>query len=563
MKNHLIKKSLIVLSTTVAFANMPLAVELPKLEALDYVPAKTAMFSGSLTGFSLRTYIGLNEDLLSAGKPEGLDEIFNGEESSAVFFSYIFENYYDTVGDADKFMKHYGFAEEARFLFYTVDFNPVIRYEAADPTAIWKVLDAAAADADVEVVEKEMDGVKYKSYHLNNKKADGTDFIVAMTGDWVTMTFALPDAENKHLKVALGIEKPAKSLNQTTILQDLADKYEFDGMQLGYIDHEAIVNKITSTTPISFIDAEDWNEMSDMQTPACQAEFAAIAKSWPRTVVGSTSFTLNEAEYLADSKIIFESTNKQTNDALMSLRGFIPAHVGGAADKVFGVAFGVNTDNVTTSLTQLWSSVTQAKYECEPLLVMQENLAAANPAALGMFTGMAQGVMGLSTSVFEADIDMSEGQPKFNKLDLLVSLAAQSPAAQVATGTMMAPPLRGLKIPEDGTPIVLNEVLPPVNMIGGKTLAAIVGKHLNIYQGDKAAKASGAMKDEAIDANGFFKVYMHYGKFFKTLAKVLEDGPDPLPKELKVLENSDIEFDMDVDFTENGIEMSANIELRK
>lgn len=563
MRKHLLKKSIIALTTSVAFVSMPFAAQVVKIPALDYVPADTAFFSGSLESFPIKTYMDLNSELFEVGEPEELYKMFEDDDkSSKKFFGAIVKDYYKSLTDSSSLLEKYGIGDETRMMIYGVGFLPVIKYEAENPDAIFTVFDAAAAEADVKSEEREIDGVKYKAYQPNNEDDKSAELIVAVVNGWVTITVAKPEIQNSHLKVALGIEKPAKSLGNTDILQDITDKYDFDGTQLAFIDHRVIVEKITSKDPLEFTSAEDWADMKDIQTPECRAEFAQIAKSWPRTVMGTDGFTITDNSYNANSRMIVESTNEATNTALMALRGFIPEHISIDAGQVYSMGLGVNMNQMTGTLTQLWSTVMQTNYKCEPLIEMQSNIGDANPAALGMFAGMAQGVMGLSVTLFDADVEMKDGKPNFKKLDGLISLASENPAAQLTTASMMMPPLRSVKLPGDGTPIVLNEIIPSVNMIGGETLTAAVGKHLNVYQGTQAAEMSASMKDVEIDANGFFDFYMHYGEFFTILTEIMKDQPDVPAEQMKqflALSKSDMKVGFGIDFTKHGIEMSADI----
>ncbi|MBL1419922.1 MAG: hypothetical protein COC24_005370 [Alphaproteobacteria bacterium] len=563
MKSHLLKTLFVALGASVVISSASLAVDVPNFAALDYVPANTAFFSGSLEPFPMQKYLEANKGLFAAGNPQGMDELFSAGKPTDKFLNALIKGYFANVAEPEQFMKAYGLGDETRMLMYMVDFHPVLKLEVEDGDAFIATIMAAEKDSGLVGVEHEMGGVKYRSYLLRENTNNLFELVVASHDGWVTITVANRNGKNEHLKVALSSAKPAKSLNQTSILQDITDKYGFDGAQLGYVDHRILVDKFTSTEPIAFVTENDWKELAEIQTPACRAEFADIAKAWPRTVMGTSKFLITDTEYSADSLTIIESTNKATNDALIDLRGFIPAHIGGAADQVISLAFGLNANKMTGALTALWSAATSVKYECAPLAEMQQDLMVANPASLGLFAGMAQGVMGLSATVYEADITMpSMETPQINALDVLISLASENPVSQLQTGSMMLPILRGVNIPADGTPVVLNDVLPQVNMLGGQTLAAISGKHLNVYKGGEAAKGSAALKDEAIDANGFFEIYMHFGKLFRVLSKAMEGNDDPAIEQFKALSDSKMKLRMAMDFTENGVEIAADMDVK-
>lgn len=562
MKTHLLKTSLIALGASVAIISAPLAADVPNFAALDYVPANTAFFSGGLKAFPMKKYLEANKGLFTASNPQNMNEMFMGDEPTDNFFDALVKGYFANVAEPEQFMKAYGLGDETRMLMYMVDFHPVFKFEAKDGDAFIATIMAAEKESGLVGVEHEMGGVKYRSYLLSEGKNTLFELVVASHDGWVTITVASLNGDNEHLKVALNREKPAKALNQTSILQDMTDKYGFDGTQLGYIDHRFVVDRFTSAEPIGFVAENDWKELAEIQTPACRAEFADIAKAWPRTVMGTSKFSVTDAEYSAESLTIIESSNKTTNDSLMNLRGFIPAHVGGAANQVISLALGLNANKTLAALSALWTEATSVKYECVPLADLQNELMQANPASIGLFVGMAQGIMGLSATIYEIDVNMPMAKPQFKALDALISLASANPAGQLQTASMMLPMLRGLNVPVDGTAVVLNDVLPEVNMVGGKTFAAISGKHLNVFKGDEAAKASVALKDEAIDVNGFFELYMHYGKFFKALVEAMEGNDDPAVEQFKTLSDSNMKLRMALDFTENGIEIVTDTDVK-
>ncbi|MCJ8324505.1 MAG: hypothetical protein HRU29_06410 [Rhizobiales bacterium] len=563
MNLNLLKKSAIILTASVSILSMPMAAEVAKFDALNYVPDNTAIFSGNLVPFSLKTYLNLNQTLFNIPKPENFDEVFEYGKRMQKFGASIANEYFETIGDTDKFMQRFGFADDIRILFYTVDFSPVLKYEAANPQAIIDILDRAAEKTGFKAIDKISAGKKYKSYKPVQASANAPAFAVAIDDGWVTITLEYETTDNKHLEIALGGAKPNQSFGQTDTLQKLNDKYEFDSTQLLIINHEVIVDKITGTKPIDYITQEDWQGMADIQTPECRAEYASIAAAWPRTVAGNKSFSISENSYSSDSLLIIESTNQTTNSNLMDMRGYIPHSISNVADKIFSFALGINVDKLPTALINMWADVMQTSYKCESLIEMQTNLAEANPAILGAFTGMAQGIMGISLDVYKADLDEASAQPKLKTLDALLSLAAQNPAGQLAMASLLAPGLALLALPEDGTPVDLNDYMIEADELGGITKIAAVGQHLNIFQGETAAKTSAGMKNESIDPNGLFSYYFNYSKFYDILQKVAELQNEPIPEQMQSLVGVDLEVEMGIDFSENGIEFAVKLDLNK
>ncbi len=564
MKKNILKKSLIALSMSASIVFMPLAAEMPNLDHIDGVPANTVVFSGYLKPFPLKLYYqNINTNMYGISNVEDFKEKLNRDKTpTGKFFASLLVNFLDSVDNFESLAKNYGLADEIRALIYGVDLVPVFKYETENPNAIWDILATAEKDSGLKGVKQNLGGVEYTSYLLTTGKENGEIELVVATNDkWVTITAKYVGGDNEHLKVALGVEKPTNPLNKTNILQDINEKYGFDGSNVTYIDHRKIVDVITGKTSNRFISERQKNNA--LKTADCQAEFANIANMWPRTVMGTNALEISEQKYSEKMRLIVEINDEQTNKALMQLRGHIPSYINGAKGQMLSVALGVDVGAIAPVLTKLWQSATRVEYKCAPLVEMQKELKSANPAMVGMFAGMARGVKGLSYTLFNADIDFSGDEPKVNNANQILSLAAEKPYTQFLSLSMLHPGFSKIKLPQDGGEVALNTYFPELDDFGGLTKMAAIGKYLNIYQGDIGKNTSDEMAKNDIETNGFLEIYMDYSPVFKLINKAIIASGEELPAGYKEFEDVDMQFDFKMDFTQNGIEFLSEANIQK
>ncbi|NRA86781.1 MAG: hypothetical protein HRU28_05165 [Rhizobiales bacterium] len=568
MKKNFFKIISVGLLANVAMINGSFAAPLTKTAQLDYVPANTTVFSTILGGFPVKDYLtNLNAGLLFNTDPKDIETIMNSDrfegDGGIRFLVSIVDSYQSSAENPIDIIKLFGLGDDVSSLFYTVDYAPVIKYSAANPDAIWNILAKAEKDSGIQGVKESLDGVEYTSYKLNFEEDIMVDLVVSTNDGWVTITLKKPDAQNSHLKIALGIEKPEKSLNQTDILQKINDKYGFDGKLIGFLNHKRILELLTEDKSHALFDLEIGRKNKELLTDSCKTELGQIVESWPRTVVGTTHTEITQNFISDQRRFIIEMNDRPTIDALMNLRGNIPSFTAGSAGQIFSLAVGLNVDKLAPSLTKIWSGIVQTKYECKPLVEMQKELGGANPAMLGMFAGMAGGVNGVNLSVFDLDFKASKKKPEITMLDALLSLSVENPTSQLIRMSMMKPILATLILADDGTEVELNKHIPELNELGGKTMMAASGKHLNIYQGEKAKAVSVALKTEEIDNNGFMRLFMDMGPLMKLIVKAEAITGKFGPTNFEILTDVDLKGGFDIDFTEYGVEITSDSKIIK
>jgi hypothetical protein len=176
--------------------------------------------------------------------------------------------------------------------------------------------------------------------------------------------------------------------------------------------------------------------------------------------------------------------------------------------------------------------------------------------------GMAAGVRGVAFSLFDLEMDKAgQEEPKPKHVDALLSLSAINPLSLVQTAAAMFPPAAALQIPADGSPV---ELQVPIELPKTPT-AAVNGSHLTVYLGEQGEKAAKALAGTALDSSkGIMAASIDYGKYFQMFGDLAaysgaeEENADAAAI-LASLTKAKMRVQMKMDFTERGIEMSADV----
>ena len=78
---------------------------------------------------------------------------------------------------------------------------------------------------------------------------------------------------------------------------------------------------------------------------------------------------------------------------------------------------------------------------------------------LGMFTGMANGVKGMSVSLLDFKMSTQDQEPKLESLDALVSLSAENPSMLFNMVKPFAPMLAEVQLADNGDATDLSPIL--------------------------------------------------------------------------------------------------------
>ncbi|WP_445777616.1 hypothetical protein [Shewanella sp.] len=534
---------------------------------LDYIPADTLAFSGQLAPFPLKDYL---YSIAGNYQAQGLDELLQVDDSSSPqerFFVSLYKQYMTLLPTPDALLSTYGLADSIKSYFYTLGALPVMKTQLSNPAAFWLELDRAEQESGLVHTKGNAGGSEYRAYALTDADdKEQINLIFAEKQGWLTVTLNTSVNDVSLLETALGEKKVDNPLSGTTMLQDIASAHGFMQDSISFINHVELVKGLTTTggnmlakqiSKMAEIQGED--PLAEFKTPTCQTEFAAIAANWPRTVMGLNSYSISRAESTIDAAVVVESNNQVILSALNKMRGFIPSFSNNDHENILSLGLGMDVNQLAPALNEIWKDLQTPSYQCEALAQLKGELDDLNPAMVGMMTGMANGVKGMSVTLADYKLAETNGEPSFEKLDALISISAEKPMMLIDMAKPFFPPLASVDLKDNGDPVDITPMLmlPPEYGVSAKM--AIKGNHLVVYTGDRGTELADGLYKQTLDANGFFDFAVDYQKMFMPLVDMIEMSGEPMPAELSALKDYNMRLNMSVDFTEKGIVIGSKV----
>ena len=530
---------------------------------LDYIPADTPVFTGQLKPFPLKNYLQSISSNYQQYSTDSLAQLGDLDSPMAKFFVSIYKQYMDGMKDPTALLKTFGLPNEIKPYFYTLGVVPVLKTDINQIDAFWAVLDKAEQESGYTHEMRTLAGIDYRAYSFAEEgSTDKADLLFAHKDGILTVTFSASSIEPEVLEMALGLKKPAQSLAASGMLQEIIKTHGFMDDSISFINHVEIVKAITSQDGnmlakqlTKFLAEEGQGEdpLAQIRTPECRTELTAIAANWPRTVGGLTAFTSTEKESHMAASFVIESKNQAILTALQKMRGFIPAHLADINSTIFSMGLGIDVNEVAPSLTAIWDDLQKPQLTCAPLAELQAELSQQSPAMLGMFTGMANGVKGLSVSLLDYKMSSQDQEPKLESLDALISLTADNPSMLFNMVKPFAPMLAELQVADNGEPTDLSPLLMLPPELNIKPMLAIKGQHLVVYSGDKGLALANKLASEKPSANGLYSMSADYGKMFTPVLTLLEMTGEPVPEELQALKDYNMRVQMSFDVNKQGL----------
>ncbi|MGL5467719.1 MAG: hypothetical protein ACRDCT_05920 [Shewanella sp.] len=534
---------------------------------LDYIPADTPVFTGQLKPFPLKNYIQSISGNYQQYSTDSLAQLGDLDSPMAKFFVSIYKQYMDGMKDPTALLKTFGLPNEIKPYFYTLGVVPVFKTDISQIDAFWAVLDKAEQESGYTHEKRTLAGIDYRAYSFAEEgSTDKADLLFAHKDGILTVTFSASSIEPEVLEMALGLKKPTQSLAASGMLQEIIKTHGFMEDSISFINHVEIVKAITSPdgnmlakqlTKFMAEEGQGEDPLAEIRTPECKTELTAIAANWPRTVAGLTAFTSTEKESHMAASFVVESKNQAILTALQKMRGYIPTHLADINSTIFSMGLGIDVNEVAPSLTAIWDDLQKPQLTCAPLAELQAELSQQSPAMLGMFTGMANGVKGVSLSLLDYKMSTQDQEPKLESLDALVSLSADNPSMLLNMVKPFAPMLAELQVADNGEPTDLSPLLMLPPELNIKPMLAIKGQHLVVYSGDKGLALANKLASEKPSANGLYSMSADYGKMFTPVLTLLEMTGEPVPEELQALKDYNMRVQMSFDVNKQGLVLGS------
>jgi hypothetical protein len=474
------------------------------LTVTDYVPADTVLFLGGKMDKKIADFMAdFPMFYFAASERAAIQQMKKAlaKESSpeARFLQYLIQDFQQNVdGSIEQYLSHYGFAKEGEYAIYMHGLVPVMNLEMADPEKLRKRFLDASNSSNLAYEESEIGLAKVISWQLDNVPAR---LLLATTSSTAVLTLAMAQDDDVVIKQRIAQARVEDSFTsrfaalrqQYHYTQDMVGVMELEKLFLGLLKAD---DSLLSKDIERYIPEQDYQQLFDANSDlvTCQADIRNWLAAAPRTVTGYRELDIKDNAMIAKSHSIWEVKNPLVNQALQQMQGNLASHLLNWNDQAMSVGLAIDVAAVAPALTSLWQAFTEAEVSCEPLKQVQQEAGQFSPMMIGMMTGMAQGLKGISLSLFDLKFDQAAETPV--ELDAVMTVEAKNPATLVSL-LQMAPELESIKIPTDGSEAKFPLPLPyDLNVKG-----TVKGSHIVFYTGKKASQVRDQIASEAIPSN--------------------------------------------------------------
>ncbi|MBA4503424.1 hypothetical protein [Marinobacterium marinum] len=498
-----------------------------------YIPADTILYAGGHADAKQMEYLQqlplmANSQFQTKALLDELRRSSGNQSPQGRFGATLLTDFISHSGTYGDMAEFYGLDMTQPQAIYMDGMVPVVRFGLKDESKFWQALEQASAESGLQPREVSIGETAVKLWRLSPEDEKLLELAVNVRDGIATITaFHFLDQEADQ-KQRLALVKPAKSLADSGELEQLQKTYKFDTSMQAILHFHRLTQGILQPESNGF--GQDLSALlTALEKPlpaqemdaACRTELLDLVAQVPRAVSGTTS-TLNGNQLEMNNRSVLEIKNAEVVETLSSMRGHVPSHTRHSDGQMLGFGIGLDIDNLVPAATTLFNKATATESSCDHIRRIQNDLSGANPAMLGMFTGMIQGSKGAGFSLYDLQLDANKPIP--SSYDFLVSVATSNP--QPLLGMLAMSPLgQQIQIPTDGSlaDVDLSFVAPGLSLKAG-----MQGNHLVAFAGEKAQAAVNALKEESLEPNGLFQLSADYTRF----ADLLDAIPPELASEM-------------------------------
>jgi hypothetical protein len=365
---------------------------------------------------------------------------------------------------------------------YGLGLAPVLRFELDDTRAfeafVGRLETAYGKPLEVASVGKQ-------SYRRHVSPGTGTELILAVVGKQAVAAILPADAAAPLLRQALGLDRPAKSLQDDGRLAKLAKAKGYGKWAVGELDLTRALPLAASGKDPFFgalfkarAQAESARTGEPVANhlqipPSCQADAARIASRVPEVSFGYTRLDAKHQDMRWDVALAGDITQ-----AFSGLKVDLPGLGAAQPSSPFELFLGLPVAPVRAFWIAQADAVAAKPFACPALVDLNESFAKLGQnmqkAAMPPFGDL----LGVGLSLDSFAPGAASAMPSFTGR---LVLGTSNPAGLLAMGQMMTPALAQLKLVADGKPAALPPTLggmfgqPAWLAMGGKSLGLGIG----------------------------------------------------------------------------------------
>jgi hypothetical protein len=404
--------------------------------------------------------------------------------------------------------------------FYGLGLSPVLRLQLADVNAFQAFVTKIQSDYG-----KKFDVVTLgtQSYQRYVAPASHLQFLIAVVGKQAVLAMLPDDAAQPLVRQALGLDRPAKSIQDTDTLTDLAKAKGYAKWAVGEIDLTRLLPLASGgQDPLALALLKTHAESESaktgepvanlMQVPAsCQTDAARVAARMPQMSFGYTTLDDKHRDMRFDVSL--------ASDIVSAFNGLKVDLPGLGSDPT--APFELSVALPMTQLRAFWSAQSDAvaakPFTCPMLENLNESFSSLGESMQKAAVPPIGDLLGLHIALDSYTINPNGGMPK---LAGRVAIGTNNPAGLLAMAQVTSPLIAGVKLKDDGNPVALPTQL--TNALGETGWAAMAAKSLGVAVGDgEDGKLADMLKQPGGDAGELMRVHLD-GDMYTSWIRLME-----------------------------------------
>lgn len=413
----------------------------------------------------------------------------------------------DSVED----MKKLGMSTRPNAAIYGLGWFPVMRFTLSDAERFEGVLSRMETKAGLQVQMRSLGEQTYRQYNLG----DEARAALVITADEAIIGLAPTSMFDETVAYMVGTKKPARSMADVDVMQDIQAKYGYKPYAVGYVDIAGIASTAMGAAAPDELTKkmlEATKHQPPEMTEVCRREYTSIFEKMPRAVFGYTELSskLMEMEFVLETEGDFASQ-------LAATAAPMPLYGTEQVENSFGaVGMGVDMQKLLGFVTAQADKITRDPFQCEDFQMVNQYAQQAR-AMSQMVPPFLLSIKGAIGVLRDFEYDRQQFQP--GEIEGLLLIDTTAPMTLFAQLKQFYAPLQNVSLQPNGVPAALGPIkdapwakVPHVAM-NENTIGASVGVGV---QDDMAVMLE---KDAAGDeASPLFLFAVDYGRMLEEVS---------------------------------------------
>ncbi|WP_114238656.1 hypothetical protein [Dyella sp. C9] len=390
----------------------------------------------------------------------------------------------------ESFAQNAGLNIKGHSAFYGLGLSPVVRFELVDPNAFEAFVGRLEAAYGKPFEKATLGNLNYRRHVAADV---GVQVVLATVGKQAVAALLPTDAPESTLRLALGLDRPSKSIQDDDRLEKLAKAKGYQPWAIGQVDLTRLLPLAASGKDPMFnalrktrAEAESAKTGEPVANqlqiaPSCEGEATRIASRVPSLSFGYSKLDEKHQNLRWDVALADDITK-----AFASLKVELPG-LGADGTAPFDISLAVPVAQLRPFWSAQADAVAAKPFTCPALADLNEGF-----AKIGMMSQQAAvppvgDLLGLRVALDSFEPGSNDSMPKFSGR---VLVATSNPAGLVAMAQMAASGLSQLKLSNDGKVVPLPpEVTAPFGTpvwaaMSPKALALAIGPGEDAKLGD-------------------------------------------------------------------------------